>query len=184
MDRDITTTAVSKMDTRHLSLQNDTSCRRRCVEGEYSNKQPQRTDTAALVTSSQASSHLARSTSNDRQLLCQQLHALPGQTIGNIDQDINIARKKGKGKNTSKGKGKKGRGKGYNNYYNYNYNHYNTYHNQSQQPQKGKSKGKGPIGSFDNITGKGKQIKGIKNNKGKAKSTSSTSTFHISFVCD
>ena len=105
---------------------------------------------------------------------------LPGQTIGNIDQDINIVRKKGKGKNTSKGKGKgkKGRGKGYNNnYYNYNYNHYNTYHNQSQQPQKGKSKGKGPIGSSDNnITGKGKHIKGDKNNKGKGKSTSSTST--------
>ena len=102
---------------------------------------------------------------------------LPGQTIRNIDQDINIVRKKGKGEhNTSKGKGKKGRGKGYNNNY-YNYNHYNTYHNQSQQPQKGKSKGKGPIGSFDNNTGMGKHIKGDKNNnKGKGKSTSSTST--------
>ena len=44
---------------------------------------------------------------------------LPGQTIGNVDQDINIMRKKGKGENTSKGKGKKGKGKGYNNnYYN------------------------------------------------------------------
>ena len=102
---------------------------------------------------------------------------IPGQTIGNIDQGINIVRKKGKGK---KGKGKKGRGKGYNNnnyyYYNYNYNHYNTYHNQSQL-QKGKSKGKGPIGSSDNNnTSKGKHIKGDKNNKGKGKSTSSTST--------
>ena len=48
---------------------------------------------------------------------------LPGQTIGNIDQDINIVQKKGKGKK-GKGKGKKGSGKGYNNnYYNYNYNH-------------------------------------------------------------
>ena len=91
---------------------------------------------------------------------------LPGQTIGNIDQDINIARKEGKGKK-GKGKGKKGKGKGYNNHY-YNYNHYNTYNNQSQ-PQKGKSQGKGPIGSLDhnNNTGKGKHIKGDKNNKGK-----------------
>ena len=85
---------------------------------------------------------------------------LPGQTIGNIEQDINIVRKKGKGKK-GKGKGKKGRGKGYNNnYYNYNYNHYNTYHKQSQ-PQKGKAKGKGPIGSSDNNnTGKDKEHQG------------------------
>ena len=111
---------------------------------------------------------------------------LPGQTIGNnIDQDINIVRKKGKGKyNNNKGKRKREERKRkrlqqqQQLLHNYNYNHYNTYHNQSQQPQKGKSKGKGPIGSFDNNnTGKGKHIKGDKNNnKGKGKSTSSTST--------
>ena len=128
------------MHTGHLSIRDDTSCHRRCVEGEYSNKvRPHHTwqEARQMIDNFFANSYMH----------------LPGQTIGNIDQDINIVRKKGKGKNTSKGKGKgkKGRGKGYNNnYYNYNYNHYNTYHNQSQQPQKGKSKGKGPIGSFDN----------------------------------
>ena len=71
-----TTTTISEMDTRHQRLRDDTSCHRRCIEGEYSNKQLTRTDTTTSVTSSQASSHLARSTSNDRQLLCQQLHAL------------------------------------------------------------------------------------------------------------
>ena len=170
MDRDITTTAVSKMDTRHLSIRDDTSCHRRCVEGEYSNKQLTWTDTTTSVASGTTTSYLARSTSNNRQLLCQQLHAPSWSDHqehrpGHQHRAAERQRQKGKRK-------KKGKGKGYNkNYYNNNYNHYNTYHNQSQQPQKGKSKGKGPIGSFDNITGKGKHVKGDKNNKGKGKST-------------
>ena len=112
---------------------------------------------------------------------------LPGQTIGNIDQDINLIKnRKGKGKK-GKGTGKKAKGKGYNKHYNYN--HYNSYYSKQQQQQqqqqqqhqpqqKGKAKGKGPIGSYDiNNTGKGKNIKGDENNfKRKGKSTSSTSS--------
>ena len=85
---------------------------------------------------------------------------LPGQTIGNINQDINlIENKKGKGKK-GKGIGKKGKGKGYNhnNYYNYNYNHYNSYYNQQQhQPQhchnrKAKEKEKASSGATTTTT--------------------------------
>ena len=151
MDRDITTTTVSEMDTRHLGI---------------------RDDTTAFVTSGSSTSYMAEVHQMIDNFFANSYMHLPGQTIGNIDQDPNFVKKKGKGKK-GKGKGKKAEGKGYNNnYYNYNYNHYNTYHHQS------KAKGKGPIGSFDNNndTGKGKHIKGDKNNKGKGKSTSSTST--------
>ena len=77
MDRDITTTTtISEMDSRHLSIRDDTSRHQRCVESEYSNKQLTWTDTTTSVASCTTTSYSARSTSNDRQLLCQQLHAL------------------------------------------------------------------------------------------------------------
>ena len=87
-----------------------------------------------------------------------------------------------------KGQGKIGKGEGYNNnnndnnnnnnnyyyycYCYYYYNPYNSYYNQQQQHQqkeKGKVKREGPIGSYDNSTGKGKNLQKCdrSNNKGR-----------------
>ena len=67
----------SEVDTRHLGLRDDTSCHRQHLEGEYNNKQLTWTDTTTSSTSGSSTSYMARSTSNDRQLLCQQPHAPP-----------------------------------------------------------------------------------------------------------
>ena len=89
-----------------------------------------------------------------------------GQTIGNIDHDVNyIQRRKERRQGEKKGKGKKGKGKGYNNNY-YNYQPLQQLLQPTTATTKGKSKGKGPIGSYDNNKGKNNQ-KGDKNNKGK-----------------
>ena len=77
MDRDIITAAVSKMDTRRPCLWDDTSCHRRRLEGEYSDKQLAWTYTTTSTTSGPTTLYLARSTSDGGQLLCQQLHVPP-----------------------------------------------------------------------------------------------------------
>ena len=99
MDRDIATTAVPEMDPGRLSLRDDTSGHRRYLEGQYSNQQ-----LAWTTTILQARPH--HTWAEVRQMIdnffANSYTHLPGQTIGNIDQDINII------KNNKKGKGKKG----------------------------------------------------------------------------
>ena len=138
MDRDITTTAVSKW-IQAVSIRDDTSCHRRYLKGQYSNKQLTWTSTTASLIILQVRPHHTWQEARqmiDNVFANSYMHLL-GQTIGNIDQDVNfIKNKRGKGKK-GKGKRKKGKayrkGKGYNNYYNYN--HYNSYYNNQQQQQ-------------------------------------------------
>ena len=162
----------SSFKSEYLCLRDETSCHRWHLKRQYSDKQLAWTHTITS-TSSSTTSYLAWSTWDGGQFFANNYMHLPGQTIGNIDQDVNhIKDKKGKGK---KGKGKpqrKERGYNNNNYYyynysyDYNYNHYNIYYNQQHQAQqKGSSKGKGPIGSYN------------KNNKGmKFRRVNKTST--------
>ena len=92
IERDITTT-VSNFDTRRLCLRDDTSCRRQCLEGEYSDQQLARTYTTTSTTSSSTTSYLAGSKSDGGQFLFANSYMhLPGQTISNIDQDSRWAR--------------------------------------------------------------------------------------------
>ena len=65
MDRVITTTAVSKMDTRRLSLRDDASRHRRRLEGQHSSKQLTWTSTTTSLIASSTTSYLARSTTDD-----------------------------------------------------------------------------------------------------------------------
>ena len=147
MDRDITTTAVSKMDTRRLSLRDDTSCHRRYLKGQYSDKQLARTSTTTSLIAGSTTSYLARGTSDDRQLLCQQLHAPPWSDHREHRPGRQPHQEQQEGQRQErKRKGKKGKGKGYNNNY-YNYNHYNTYHNNNNNHTKESQKEKVPLGA-------------------------------------
>ena len=170
----ITTTAVPEMDTRPFCIWDDTSCRRRCLKSEYSGKQLVRSSTTTSLTGGSTTSYLANFFANSY------MH-LPGQTVGNVDQDISLIKNK-------KGKGKKKRKERWRCkatqllQLQLQLQPLQHYHNQLQP--KGKAKGKGPIGNYNsnNNTRKGKSIKGNKkknNNKGKGKSTSSTSTHAI-----
>ena len=101
MDRDITTTAVSKLDTRRLGLRNDTSCHRRRHEGQYINQQLAWTHTTTSSTTGATTSYVR-----------------PSATSARTSTSSRTTRR---AKARKERKGKKGKGKGYNNnYYNYN----------------------------------------------------------------
>ena len=66
-----------KMDTRRLGIRDDTSCHRRQLKGQYSDKQLTWASTTACTFANSTTSYLARNTTDDRQFLRQQLHAPP-----------------------------------------------------------------------------------------------------------
>ena len=200
LDGDITTTAVSKMDTRRLSIRDDTSCHRRYLEGQHSNQQLAWTSTATSFIAGATTSYLARGMTDDRQLLRQQLHAPPWSDHWqhrpghqhHQEQQTGQRQEKEKEKEKEKGKEKERKAKA----------RATTKLQLQLQPlqpplqqllqptttstttKKEQQKGKGPLGATTTrparartSRGKGKNIKGDKNNnKGKGKSTLSTAT--------
>ena len=105
---------------------------------------------------------------------------LPGQTIGNIDQNINYITKVGRQSKQRQRKERQRKGcNNYNNYYNYNSSYHNSYHSNQQQPQlnEKKKQRKRPHQGLRLQQQQGQeQLEGRQEHQGSGKSTSTTST--------